>query len=234
MKNSNIPPCESCTNDNKMFCMLSSLEKEGVGLDKGHNFYKKGQSIFYEGNHSNGLYCIYKGKVKLSKLGEKGKEHVLRFAKAGEILGYRSLFGQDTFQSTATALEDSQICLLSTENFLNAIKGNHEMALTAMKLLSDNLKRAESNLVNFAHKPVLDRIAYSLLFLQETFGLIKGTNVLDVKLTRTEIADIAGTTTESAIRSLAELHKKGVIKIEGKNIIILSKDKLVNVAHFNG
>ena len=110
-----VSACSKCKNDNKIFCSLSEAEKNFLSINKGRNFYKKGQVIFYEGNHSNGLFCIHEGKVKLTKLGENGKEQVVRLSKTGDILGYRALLSSEPYHATARAIEDSEMCFLSKE-----------------------------------------------------------------------------------------------------------------------
>jgi CRP/FNR family transcriptional regulator len=232
MSNSNthIPSCNECNNDSKLFCNLSQKEKEELSSGKGNNFYKKGQSIFYEGNQSHGLFCIYKGKVKLSKLGENGKEQVVRLAKAGDVLGYRALFSNEPYQATATAIEDSYICHLASDTFLDLLKSNSKLSWEAMKLLSQDLKQAERHLINITQKTVKERISETLLILYKTFGTLDDGETLDITLTRSEISDIAGTTTETTIRTLAQLKKEGIIVLKGKSISIPNLNKLTNVA----
>ncbi len=226
-----IPSCSDCENKDSMFCLLSQIDKDTLGANKGNNFYKKGQSVFYEGNQSHGLYCIYKGKVKISKMGEGGKEQVIRFAKTGDILGYRSLFNNEPYQATATVLEDAYICHLSKDKYLKILKENPSLSWNTMKLLSNDLKNAETHLINIAQKTVKERIVETLLLLQSTFGFEKDEKTISVVLTRSEIADVAGTTTETAIRTLSELNKEGVINLVAKKIQIPNIKELQRVAN---
>lgn len=225
------PNCGDCTVESKVFCSLTSEEKEAIGNKKGNNFYKKGQVIFYEGNHSIGLYCIHDGKVKLTKLGEDGKEQVLRFSKTGDILGYRSSLSEEPYNATATALEDSHICHLSRENYIAVMAANPKLSWNTMQVLSKNLKDAEQHLINIAQKTVKERISEALILLHETFGFKEEDGqTLDVLLSRSEIADIAGTTTETTIRTLATLHKEKLISLNGKKIKILDLKALTRAA----
>jgi CRP/FNR family transcriptional regulator len=222
--------CSLCQNKSNLFCCLTIDEKENLSENKGSNFYKKGQSIFYEGNQSHGLFCIYKGKVKLSKLGENGKDQVVRFAKSGDVVGYRSLFSNEPYQATATAMEDTYVCHLSADGFMKLITANPKLSWEAMKLLSKDLKNAEQHLINITQKTVKERIAEALLILYKTFGFTENNLTLDISLTRAEIGDIAGTTTETTIRTLAQLKKEGVIELNGKSISIPNINKLMNIA----
>ena len=233
MKRSNvdIPSCNECdAHGEGIFCSISAESKEFLSEKKGGNFYKKGQAIFYEGNHANGLYCIYSGKVKLSKLGDDGKEQIVRFAKTSDILGYRSLLSDEPYHATATAMEDCHVCLLSKEEFLQLMEKDPKLSLSVVQLLSKDLRSAEQLLIDIAQKSVKERIAESLVLLKNTFGYQEDGETLSITLTRSEIADIAGTTTETTIRTLAQLSDSGLIELSGKKIRILDFHKLVNTA----
>jgi len=227
---SKITSCINCDKNNNIFCALSLEEQKELSKNKGNNFYKKGQTIFYEGNQSHGLYCIYQGKVKLSKLGESGKEQVLRLAKSKDVLGYRSIFSTEPYQATATALEDSFICHLSKEKFLTLMTLNPRLSWNTMQLLSKDLKNAEKHLINIAQKTVPQRIAEALLLLHTTFGFKEDKKSIDIKLTRSEISDIAGTTTETTIRTLAKMNKNGDIILKGKLIQIPDLKRLIIIS----
>lgn len=215
-----IPSCDQCRKSRDFFCHLSMEEKQSISEKKGDNFYKKGQVVFYEGNHANGLFCLYNGKVKLTKLGKDGKEQIIRFSRDGDIMGYRSLLSHEPYHATATALEDAHICTITKDKFLQIIEDNPKMSLKMIQLLSKDLKGAEQHLIDIAQKTVKERIAESLLLLINTFGYLADGETLNIHMTRSEIADMAGTTTESAIRTLAVLSDENLIKLEGKNIVI--------------
>lgn len=224
-----IPSCDQCENRDGILCSLPMNYKESISEGKGGNFYRKGQIIFYEDNHVNGLYCIYKGKVKLTKLGENGKEHIVRFAKTGDVLGYRSLLGNETYKATAVAVEDSYVCLMDKSKFKDVIIENPKLSFNLMELLSRDLKHAEQKLINISEKTVLERMAEAILLLEECFGVDDEGNI-DVTLTRSEYADIVGTTIETAIRSLSSLKEDGCIEVEGKKIVIHDKKRLIQIA----
>ncbi len=226
-----IPSCSNCGNSKEFFCNLSESEKQLLSDKKGDNFYKKGQVIFYEGNHANGLYCLYDGKVKLTKLGKDGKEQIVRFSKNGDILGYRSLLSDEPYHATATALEDSHICMISKEKFLQVVEQNTKLSLQVIQLLSKDLKGAEQHLIDVAQKTVKERIAESLILLKNTFGYLADGKTININMTRSEIADMAGTSTESTIRTLATLSDENMIALDGKNIIISDLPNLIRCSN---
>ena len=159
-------------------------------------------------------------------MGEGGKEQVVRLANSGDIIGYRSLFKNELYQATATAIEDSYICHLSAHTFLELIKLNPKLSFEVMRLLSEDLKNAEQHLINITQKTVKERIGEALYILYKTFGTKEDGETLNIILTRSEISDIAGTTTETTIRTLAMLKKEGLIKTFGKKILIPDINKL--------
>ncbi|MBL4594573.1 MAG: Crp/Fnr family transcriptional regulator [Flavobacteriales bacterium] len=136
-----IPSCSNCGNGNTIFCCLPSEELDKLSVNKDNNFFKKGQVIFYEGNHPHGMYCIYKGKVKISKLGDEGKEQIVRFAGEGELLGYRSSLSNESYKATATAMEDCYICHIPKDKFSDVLNNNSNFSLEIIKLLSNDLKK---------------------------------------------------------------------------------------------
>ena len=225
-----IPSCSNCDNSNSIFCELPNNELEKLSKNKDSNFFKKGQVIFYEGNHPHGMYCIYKGKVKISKLGDEGKEQIVRFAGEGELLGYRSSLSNESYKATATAMEDCYICHVPKEQFNEALDNNSKFSLEIIRLLSEDLKRSEQNLINISQKPVRERIAETLINLKKRFGYDDDDKTLSITLTRREIGDIAGTTTETTIRTLSSFVKEGMVQLDGKKIQILDYNKLVRAA----
>lgn len=233
MKSSKIdmPSCEDCPNSGGMFSCLSKPDKAILGEDKGNNFYKKGQVIFYEGNYPHGLYCIYKGKVKLSKLGDEGKEQILRILGNADTIGYRSLLCNETYKATATALEDSYVCYLSKKKFFELLESNNTLCLNTIQLLAKELRQSEQQLVDISQKSVKERIAEALIRLKLKFGMKADGLTLGIRLTRREIGDMAGVTTETTIRTLSEFNKKGIIKISGKDIQFTNANELYSIAN---
>ncbi|MCP4457194.1 MAG: Crp/Fnr family transcriptional regulator [Cytophagales bacterium] len=229
-----IPPCTECSNNNRLFCGLTLDHRENFSKSKGKNVYKKGQVIFYEGNYPNGLFCIFRGKVKISKIGQEGKEQIIKFAGEGETLGYRALMNEESYNATATAMEDCHICHLSRNAFMRALEANNRLSRNMIELLSNDLKDSERKLMNISQKPVKDRVAESLLILITQFGYKKDGHTLDATLTRREIGEIAGITTETAIRTLSEFNKENLIRLEDKKILILDFDKIKHIANAYG
>jgi CRP/FNR family transcriptional regulator len=210
-------------------CFFSNLTKEqimGLNLEQIDKTFKKGEFIFKEGAFPKALYVVYRGVVKVHKYGENGKEQITRLAKAGDLLGYRSLLSSDQYGASASAIEQTQLFKIPRESFFELIKSSPDFSLKIIQLLSEDLKRSEKKLLDMAQKSVREKVAETLLLLNEKFGLDDITKAINSKLTRKEIGDIAGVTTESTIRTMSDFNKEKIIQIQGKNIIINNFDQL--------
>lgn len=226
------PFCETCqARFGSIFCNLSEDELVNVSIQKHCNFYLKGQQIFTEGNSPTGLHCVNKGKIKVSQSGFEGKEQIIRLAKEGDILGYRSLISGEAYTASAIAIEDSKVCIIPKNLFFEMIQKNPDITGRIMKLLASDLKDAENKITNLAQKPVIERLAEAILMLKEYYGFVRDENSLNITITREEIANIVGTATETAIRILSELKREGIIALDGKKIKILNIDALIKLAN---
>lgn len=214
-------------------CFFSSLTHEQVmslKLERIDRTYKKGEFIFNEGAFPKAIYVVYRGVVKVHKYGENGKEQITRLAKAGDLLGYRSLLNDDTYEASASAIEQTQLFKIPKDSFFELIKQNPDFSLKVIKLLSEDLKQSEKKLLDMVQKSVREKVAEALLLLNEKFGVDEVTKAINSKLTRKEIGDIAGVTTESTIRTMSEFNKENIIEIQGKSIIITDIEKLKSEA----
>ncbi len=226
-----FPTCEMCGSRHKsVFCGLSKDEVNELNNEKGCNFYEKGKIIFHEGNRLNGIYCINKGKIKLFQLGAEGKEQIIRFAKEGDIIGYRALLSEEQLSASAASLDDSVICFIPRDKVFNMIAENPNFNFKMLKILSHELGEAAKIITDLAQKPVRERLAETLLILKETFDLNED-RVIQVKLSREEIANIVGTATESVIRLLSEFKKEKLISLEGREIKLINIPALTRTAN---
>lgn len=226
-----FPACETCGARHKsVFCGLSNDEVTNLNHEKGCNFYEKGKIIFHEGNRLNGIYCINKGKIKLFQLGTEGKEQIIRFAKEGDIIGYRSLLSEEALSASAASLEDAIICFIPRNHVLKMITENPNFNFKMLKILSHELGEAAKIITDLAQKPVRERLAETLLILKETFDLNEN-KVIQVRLSREELANIVGTATESVIRLLSEFKKEQLISLEGREIKLLNIPALTRAAN---
>lgn len=224
--------CERCkSKDKSVFCTMCSESLKDINEAKSCTIYKKGETLFRDGGHPLGIFCINTGKVKLTMSGEEGKEQILRLAREGDILGCRSLLVSERYNATAVALEDSRVCFIPKDNFIKNLKTYPTLSIEVLKALSRQLDEADVKITHLAQKSVRERIAETLLSLRATYGMELGTSIINVQLTREEIASLTGTVTETAIRLLQQFNKEKIIELIGKKIKIIDIDKLVKIAN---
>ncbi|MEQ8907818.1 MAG: Crp/Fnr family transcriptional regulator [Vicingaceae bacterium] len=229
-KKLHTPKCATCGSKHKsVFCSLNSVQLTDIDSDKSCDFYKKGDTIFREGSNSRGIFCVNKGKIKLSRMGPSGKEQIVRFATSGDIIGYNSMLSKRPLSATAKALDDSAVCFIPARNFFEMLRKEPNFSLKILELTAKNWENASRLITDMAQKTTKQRLAEMLLWLKETFGLDED-NCIDVKLSREEIANMVGTATEAVIRLLGELKKDKLIALEGKRIKLLDIHGLVVLA----
>ncbi len=224
--------CSLCdTRFSSVFNCVNNDNMKSVNSSKTCSIIKKGQLIFSEQNTPHGLYCVNSGKIKIFQTGEGGKEQIIRMAKGGDIMGYRALIGGDKYSCSAMAIDDSNVCFIPRETFFQLIQKDTNLAMELLKLLSHDLRYAEHRITDLAQKPVKERIAEALLFLKETYGLESDGETINIIMTREELANLAGTVSETCIRTLSELKNENIIEAIGKKIRILSMQKLIKAAN---
>ena len=226
------PSCQHCKDRfTSIFCKADQSHLELIADAKVCSVYRKGQVVFNEGAYPFGVYCINDGKIKLSHSGDDGREQIVRLVKAGDIMGYKALLSNERYTATATALEDSSICFIPKDLFLSILQKDASLSFEMMRILSSELRKAELKITHLAQKPVRERLAETLLFIKETYGLEADGHTLSVRLSREEIANLVGTATESAIRLLSEFKKDGMIELDGKKIRLLDLPEIIRTAN---
>ncbi len=228
--------CQSCPSKGTgIFCDLNDADLDELSVHKVTNTYKKGQTLFVQGNHPFGLYCINSGNIKVTKTGPDGKESIVRVVQGGDVLGHRSLFTSDYYSATATAIEDTKVCFIDKKFILKMIEEKPSVSLHVINKLSRDMGAAEAKLSSFHQKNVRERLAELLLILKESHGKKQedGSTLLAIKLTREEMATMIGTANETLIRFVSEFKDEGLIQQSGKSIIILDEERLIEWANLN-
>lgn len=222
--------CEQCIV--REFSSLKALTKEEllkISDCKTSLIIKKGDIIFDEGEHVNGIYCIKDGICKLTKLSANGKNHIVKLVTKGELLGQRSMISDEPVNLSATALEDMEVCFIPKADIMGYFDKNNQFSMNVMKTICGDLKEADDQAVNLAQKTVKERLAETLLYLHDTFGKNEDKS-LKIQLSRDELASMIGTATESCIRLLSDYKKLGLIELSGKKIILKDINKLKKLA----
>lgn len=226
-----VPSCQNCANrQQSVFADLRKDELENLSLQKSCGFFKKGQYIFQENSRLPGVYCIHSGKIKMFRIGPEGKEQIIRFAKAGDMIGYKSILSNEPLSVSAAALDDVSVCFIPKQFLFDTLSINNMFTRKLMEVACHEIGEANKIITNLAQKTVRERLAEVLLILKETFGENEE-GFLEVKLTREEIASFVGTATESVIRLLSEFKKDSLIELKGRHIKILKPNQLVIIGN---
>lgn len=228
-KSIKIPDCGECSLVNhSIFKYLSKKDLDKVNYNKDCYTFKKGDTIYTEDSRINGIYCIHKGIIKIYKTGIDGKGQIIRFAKKGEIIAYRSVLSNEVACTSAEIIEDALVCFISGETLVSLIKNNGTFSLELIKLICGELGEANSYITDIAQKTVRARLAEILIHLKNEFG-VNNEGILQISLTREELANIVGTATESVIRLLSEFKSDSLIELNGRQIKILNEKELIRI-----
>ena len=226
-----VPLCDRCSLESgSIFKYLTPDEVENLNFEKDFRQYKRGDILYQEGNRISGFFCINSGIIKVFKTGFDGKEQIIRFAKKGDIIAYRSVLSNELACTSAKVIEDCQVCFIPSEILTSFIKTNPLYALELLKLACHELGEANSFITDIAQKTVRERLAEVLLFLVSDFGL-DNDNFLNISLTREELANIIGTATESVIRLLSEFKSDKLVELNGRKIRILDTKGLEKISN---
>ena len=221
--------CESCII--RQFNSLKSLSREElmrISACKTSKVVKKGEVIFEEGESLKGVYCVREGVCKLTKLSANGKDQIVRLVVKGELLGQRSLVGSETTNLSAVALKDMEVCFIPKEEIINDLQKSRDFSIDMLQHMASDLRESDNIIVDMAQKSVKQRMAETLIHLNEKFG-VNEEGMLDITLSREDYANLVGTATESAIRILSEFKREGLIATSGKQIMIKDLNALERV-----
>jgi CRP-like cAMP-binding protein len=226
-----VPLCDKCSLDSgSIFNHLTPEEVISLNYEKDFRHYLRGDILYQEGNRISGFFCINSGIIKVFKTGLDGKEQIIRFAKKGDIIAYRSVLSNELACTSAKVIEDCHVCFIPSEILISFIKSNSTFALEIIRLACHELNEANSFITDIAQKTVRERLAEILLLLVNDFG-IDDQQFLNISLTREELANIVGTATESVIRLLSEFKSDKLVELNGRKIKILNKKGLEKISN---
>lgn len=215
-------------NDPSSVSEMNSLEELEQYFNKaGESFeVEKNEKVYYERKHANFVFLLKSGLVKTHRMDEYGKELITGLYKKSDFFGYYHFLNHSSYPETATALETSYIYRLSSLKFQDILNSSQHLTLELAQLLSDNLSVLKNHLLEMAYSSVLKKTTNTILQFAE---IMQANDEEGIKISRTDLASVAGISTESFIRSLSSLKKEGLIDIEGRNIKILNFEKLASI-----
>ncbi|WOD42958.1 response regulator [Hwangdonia lutea] len=183
--------------------------------------------IYREGEHSNYIYLISKGAVKCHQINELGKELVTALYKEDDLFGYHSFTQNTAYKETATAIADTELLGITMVTFKTLLNQNHQVVIELIELLAHNLSSVKQELLQMAYSTVNQKTAATILRFAEKINR-KPDDV--IKISRNDLASVAGIAPETFIRTLALFKKQGIIKADGRNITVIDFEKLKDIS----
>ena len=223
--------CRACLDTpGSVFQDLTYPEKEKLARAQTTRFFKKSEVIYREGEKPVGLLCLAQGKVKISKEGITGREQIIRLARPVGFIGYRAFFADENYRASAIALEDSLVCQFSRDEVMRVVKLRPDLALRILKTLAGELGNSNDRTVNLTQKHIRGRLAESLLFLINTYGLEDDGMTINAYLSREDLASLSNMTASNAIRTLSQFSEEKILSTDGRRVIVLNRPKLEHVS----
>jgi DNA-binding response OmpR family regulator/2-oxo-4-hydroxy-4-carboxy--5-ureidoimidazoline (OHCU) decarboxylase len=214
--------------DALMYAANGETSLKALQQDRDTNKFKKKQVIYAEGNHPINLFFIQKGKVKTFKRNDEGKEFVTELYNTGDFLGHIALLEGSTYKETAEAMEETELALIPREDFEELLNNHPEVAGQFIRMLANNVTAKEEQLVSLAYNSLRKKVAEALMQLRRKYGDEKEMPFA-IDISRESLATIAGTATESVIRTLGSFREEKLIDIKEGMIIILDEKRLDNM-----
>ncbi|WP_165748508.1 Crp/Fnr family transcriptional regulator, partial [Cellulophaga sp. Z1A5H] len=216
---------------NLLFDILTSDEKKIVYDAMEPLFIKKGSLLFYEEGIPTGIFQIEKGKAKKLKRGFSGAEQIFYIYTAGDVLGYHALFGEERYQDSCEALEDLEVNFIPKNIFLELLQNIPALQQTFIKNIGHEFGVLANIIAVLAQKNQNSRLAINLLILENRFK--KQQKELGIDLTREDLANIIGTSTESLGRSLKQFKDEEIIEVNKRVIHIINKEKILQLLNLD-
>lgn len=204
---------------------MDALKDLPAGREVRH--FKKKDSLYTEGAHPRGVFFITKGKVKVSGMNDDGKEFVTGLFGEGDFIGFTPLIEDAAYTDTAVAMEDAEAVMIPKDEFFSLLYSSRDVAAKFIRMLSGNVAEMQARLLKLAYNSVRKRVAEALLMLQQRYAR-EGEN-LNMALAREDLAGMAGTSTETAVRTLSDFKEEGLIAVHGSQVTILDTEKLARM-----
>ena len=209
---------------------LTQEQKEILAKDFTIQKYKKNENIYCEGETPTYLMCLLSGKVKIYKDGVGGRSQIIRVIKSHEYFAYRAYFAEENYVTAAAAFEPCTICLIPMPTIVKLIQENPELSMFFIRQLSKDLGISDERTVSLTQKHIRGRLAESLLFLKDTYGVEEDQCTLSIYLSREDLANLSNMTTSNAIRSLSNFAAEKLIIIDGRKIKLIEEEKLKRIS----
>lgn len=210
--------------------VLTEQERELLRANSAIQNFRRNEMIYCEGDEPKDMMCLLKGKVKISKQGVGGRSQIIRMIRPIQYFAYRAYFAKEKYLTDASAFEMSTVCIIPMTIVEALIRSNTNLAIFFIRQLSVDLGVADERTVNLTQKHIRGRLAESLLFLRDSYGLEEDGATISIYLSREDLANLSNMTTSNAIRTLSTFVSEHIIVLDGRKIKIIDEDRLRKVS----
>jgi CRP-like cAMP-binding protein len=219
-------------NNQYLFDELPQYDKEMLKAAMQNKNYRKNEAIFTDGTMPNGIFYLKTGKVKKYKVDNDGREQIIYIYNTGEFFGYSAILSNESYGDTTQAIENSVIAFISKEDFLNILDRSVVFSRLLLKSLSHEFSVMANLMTVLSQRTVRERVALSLLILHKKYKLNDTEDNAFITLSRTDLANMAGTANETLARILHDFRQDNLIRMEGRKIQLLNIEQLTHIANF--
>lgn len=210
--------------------LLNDKERSIISANAKILTFRKNEVIYREEEVPQELMCLCKGKVKIYKEGVGGRSQIIRMIRPAQYFGYRAFFANQPYVTAASAFEPSTICFISMQIIEEIVFANPKLGMFFIRELSTDLGIADERVVNLTQKHIRGRLAESLIFLIENYGLEEDGATISIYLSREDLANLSNMTTSNAIRTLSTFVDEHIITMDGRKIKVIDEDKLRRIS----
>jgi len=210
--------------------LLNSKERDLISSSAKIVDFKKNDIIYREEETPTDMMCLCRGKVKIYKDGVGGRSQIIRMIRPTQYFGYRAYFAKEPYVTAASAFEASTICFIPMQIIEDIVFVNSKLGMFFIRELSTDLGIADERVVNLTQKHIRGRLAESLIFLIENYGLEEDGATISIYLSREDLANLSNMTTSNAIRTLSTFVDEHIIALDGRKIKIIDEDKLRKIS----
>jgi len=215
--------CASCDFKDVVFSFLDDPSVDELCINKEEQFFRKGEVINHEGEKISNFKYLKSGLVKLYRRTSTGEEQVITITRPFEFVSNMSIFSEERYQYSVSALEDSTVCMVKLDFIKQLFLKNGAFAMGLLTKISMINDKIISQTLDIRQKNLVGRVAYVLLYFTND---IYNSRVFDLPVSRKEIADYIGMSTANVIRTLSDFKKEGIIRVFGKTIEVVDIEKL--------
>ncbi|MEL6759751.1 MAG: Crp/Fnr family transcriptional regulator [Myxococcota bacterium] len=221
--------CETCGNRSENeWCNLAPDELELLDKVKTTNIYQPGQVVFYQGNPCLGIFCVESGTVALRKTDAQGNSVIVRLVGGGETLGYRAFFAGGAYASSAEVMASARICFVDRDAVADLLNRNPAIGHRFLRHMAQDLEASDQEQLNLATLNVRARLSHLLLTLRDRFSEVddEGNLIVELPLSRQDIACMLGTRPETVARTIKGLESDEVAVFCGRTVTVFDLDRL--------